>query len=45
MSGLLTAGFCLAITVPAAELMYQLIERPGTTYARRLLTTEPIAVR
>jgi peptidoglycan/LPS O-acetylase OafA/YrhL len=46
MSGLLTAGFCLAITVPAAALMYQLIERPGMTYARRLLrTTEPIAVR
>jgi peptidoglycan/LPS O-acetylase OafA/YrhL len=45
MSGLLTACFCLAITVPAAELIYQAIERPGMAYGRRLLKrTKPIAV-
>ena len=44
-SGLLTACFCLAITIPAAELMYQAIERPGMAFGRRLLKrTEPIAV-
>ena len=46
ISGLLTACFCLTITVPAAELMFQVIERPGMSYGRRLLKrTEPIAVR
>jgi peptidoglycan/LPS O-acetylase OafA/YrhL len=46
MSGFLAACVCLAVTVPAAELMYQVIERPGISYGRRLLKrTEPIAVR
>lgn len=36
--GLLTACFCLAVTVPAAELMYRAVERPGMDYGRRLLT-------
>ena len=46
VAGLLTAGFCLAITVPAAELMYQAIERPGVNYGRRLVgRMAPIAVR
>jgi peptidoglycan/LPS O-acetylase OafA/YrhL len=46
MSGFLTALFCLAITVPAAELMYQVIERPGMSCGRRLLKrAEPIASR
>jgi hypothetical protein len=32
--------------VPAAELMYQVIERPGMSYARRLLKrTEPMTAR
>ena len=45
MSGFLTACFCLAVTVPAAELMYQVIEWPGMRYGRRLLKrTEPIAL-
>lgn len=35
--GLLTACFCLLVTVPAAELLYQAIERPGMAYGRRLL--------
>jgi len=35
-SGLLAAGFCLALTVPAAELMYRTIERPGRDYGQRL---------
>jgi peptidoglycan/LPS O-acetylase OafA/YrhL len=46
MSGLLTACFCLAVTVPAAELMYQVIERPGMNFARRLLKrTQPLTAR
>lgn len=36
--GLLTACFCLAITVPAAELMYRAIELPVVDYGRRLLS-------
>ena len=38
VGGLLTACFCLALTVPAAELLYQAIERPGIDYGRRLLS-------
>jgi peptidoglycan/LPS O-acetylase OafA/YrhL len=46
ISGVLTACFCLAITVPAAELMYRVIERPGMSYGRRLLKrAEPAATR
>jgi peptidoglycan/LPS O-acetylase OafA/YrhL len=46
VGGLLTACFCLAVTVPAAELMYQAIERPGIEYGRRLLTKRrPAAAR
>jgi peptidoglycan/LPS O-acetylase OafA/YrhL len=37
LSGVLTACFCLAVTVPAAELMYRLIEAPSMSYGRRLL--------
>jgi peptidoglycan/LPS O-acetylase OafA/YrhL len=37
LGGFLTACFCLAVTVPAAELMYRAIERPGMNYGRRLL--------
>jgi peptidoglycan/LPS O-acetylase OafA/YrhL len=37
MSGVLTACFCLAVTVPAAELMYRVIEAPSMSYGRRLL--------
>lgn len=35
--GFLTACFCLAVTVPAAELMYRALERPAMEYGRRLL--------
>jgi peptidoglycan/LPS O-acetylase OafA/YrhL len=38
IGGLLTACFCLAVTVPAAELMYQAIEKPGMDFGRRLLS-------
>jgi len=38
VGGLLTAGFCLALTVPAAELLYRLIERPGIDYGRLLIS-------
>ncbi len=34
--GWLTAAFCLVVTVPAAELLYRTVERPGMDYARRL---------
>jgi len=34
---LLTACFCLAVTVPAAELMYRAIEKPGVDFGRRLI--------
>ena len=37
-SGLLAAGFCLVLTVPAAELLYRTVERPGLDYGRRLLS-------
>jgi peptidoglycan/LPS O-acetylase OafA/YrhL len=44
--GWLTACFCLAVTIPAAELMYQAIERPGMNYGRHLLSrAKPAAVR
>jgi peptidoglycan/LPS O-acetylase OafA/YrhL len=36
--GFLAACFCLAVTVPAAELMYRAIERPGVEFGRRLLS-------
>ncbi len=42
-SGLLAAGFCLALTVPAAELLYRTIERPGRDYGRSLLSRMRIA--
>jgi peptidoglycan/LPS O-acetylase OafA/YrhL len=46
LGGLLTAGFCLVVTVPAAELLYQAIERPGMNYGRRLLSAKrPVAAR
>ena len=45
-SGFLTACFCLAVTVPAAELMYRVIEKPGVDFGRRLLSRiGPAAVR
>jgi peptidoglycan/LPS O-acetylase OafA/YrhL len=34
--GLLTAAFALAVTIPAAELLYRAVEEPGMTLARRL---------
>ena len=38
IGGLLTACFCLAVTVPAAELMYRAIEKPGVDIGRRLIS-------
>jgi peptidoglycan/LPS O-acetylase OafA/YrhL len=37
VGGILTACFCLAVTVPAAELLYRAIELPGINYGRYLL--------
>jgi peptidoglycan/LPS O-acetylase OafA/YrhL len=37
IGGFLAACFCLAVTVPAAELMYRAIERPGVEFGRRLV--------
>jgi peptidoglycan/LPS O-acetylase OafA/YrhL len=36
VAGLLTAAFALAVTIPAAELLYRVVEQPGMTLARRL---------
>jgi peptidoglycan/LPS O-acetylase OafA/YrhL len=36
VGGLLTAVFTLAVTIPAAELLYRAIERPAMDVARRL---------
>jgi len=36
IAGLLTACFTLIVTIPAAELLYRVVERPGTDMARRL---------
>jgi peptidoglycan/LPS O-acetylase OafA/YrhL len=36
MAGVLTTGFALAVTIPAAELLYRAVERPGMALARRL---------
>jgi peptidoglycan/LPS O-acetylase OafA/YrhL len=36
VGGLLTAGFTLIVTIPAAELLYRVVERPGMEMARRL---------
>ena len=35
-SGLLTTCFTLAVTIPAAELLYRIVERPSVEAARRL---------
>ncbi|HZP76532.1 MAG TPA: acyltransferase [Pseudolabrys sp.] len=44
--GILIACFCLAVTVPAAELMYRFIEWPAIDYGRRLLSrTRPATAR
>jgi peptidoglycan/LPS O-acetylase OafA/YrhL len=37
-AGLLVACACLALTVPAAELLYRTIERPGRNYGQQLLS-------
>jgi len=43
--GLVTACFCLAVTVPAAELLYRTVERPAINYGRRLLNKKrPLAI-
>ncbi len=36
LGGLATVAFALAVTIPAAELLYRIIEQPGMTLARRL---------
>jgi peptidoglycan/LPS O-acetylase OafA/YrhL len=35
-AGLLTTAFALAVTIPAAELLYRIVEQPGMKLARRL---------
>jgi peptidoglycan/LPS O-acetylase OafA/YrhL len=39
--GLLTAAFCLAVTVPAAALMYRAIEVPAIDFGRQWLAMRP----
>jgi peptidoglycan/LPS O-acetylase OafA/YrhL len=36
LAGLLTAAFTLVVTIPAAEALYRLVERPGMDFAKRL---------
>jgi peptidoglycan/LPS O-acetylase OafA/YrhL len=44
-AGFLAACFCLAVTVPAAEILYRLVERPGRDYARQLTEQmKPVSV-
>jgi peptidoglycan/LPS O-acetylase OafA/YrhL len=38
MGGLLAAVVCLVVTLPAAELMYRIIERPGMDFARSIVS-------
>jgi peptidoglycan/LPS O-acetylase OafA/YrhL len=38
IGGFLTACFCLAVTLPAAELIYRAIEKPGVDFGRHLLS-------
>jgi peptidoglycan/LPS O-acetylase OafA/YrhL len=46
VGGLLTALFTLAVTVPAAELLYRAVEQPAMNYGRRLVDkTKPSAKR
>ena len=35
MAGLLTFAFTLVVTIPAAEVLYRLVEKPGMDFARR----------
>ncbi len=45
-AGLLTAFFCLAVTVPAAELQYRAIEAPAIKFGGQLLSRKgSVAVR
>jgi peptidoglycan/LPS O-acetylase OafA/YrhL len=37
-AGLLAACVCLALTIPAAELLYRVIERPGRNYGQQQLS-------
>lgn len=46
VGGILTAGFCLVLTVPAAELLYRGVEQPAVEIGRRLLSrSEPTDAR
>jgi peptidoglycan/LPS O-acetylase OafA/YrhL len=42
LAGLLTTAFTLAVTIPAAEVLYRLVERPGMDFGKRL-ASKPIA--
>ena len=35
VAGLLTFAFTLAVTIPAAEVLYRVVEKPGMDFARR----------
>jgi peptidoglycan/LPS O-acetylase OafA/YrhL len=44
-AGLLASGLCLVLTMPAAELLYRAVERPGAEFGRELLSRmKPVAV-
>jgi len=43
IAGLLAACVCLALTIPAAEILYRAIERPGRNYSQQLLSRRVFA--
>lgn len=43
--GVLTTCLTLAVTIPAAELLYRMVERPGLEVARRLTTPDAMKNR
>jgi peptidoglycan/LPS O-acetylase OafA/YrhL len=45
LGGLLTALFTLAVTIPAAELLYRVVEQPAMNYGRRLLDRHKLGPR
>jgi peptidoglycan/LPS O-acetylase OafA/YrhL len=45
LGGLLTALFTLAVTIPAAELLYRVVEQPAMNYGRRLLDRRKLGPR
>jgi peptidoglycan/LPS O-acetylase OafA/YrhL len=41
VAGLLTFAFTLLVTIPAAEVLYRMVEQPGMDFARRFDPRKP----